>query len=86
MQGRNHSSQVGETTLTYSGFTEKFWGDQYIDGPMDQKFRGPVPPVPMVVAPMDTWALPMQSLTVWAQPPLGTGSGRASHLRSSPSR
>jgi hypothetical protein len=52
-QGRNHSSQVGGTTLTYSGFTEKFWGDQYIDGPMDQKFGGETgPPVPMVVAPM----------------------------------
>jgi hypothetical protein len=37
-QWRNHSSQVGGTTLTYSGFTEKFWGDQYIDGPMDLKF------------------------------------------------
>jgi hypothetical protein len=28
-------------------------GDQYIDGPMDPKIGGgPVPPVPMVVAPM----------------------------------
>jgi hypothetical protein len=24
--GRNHSSQVGGTTLTYRGFTEKFFG------------------------------------------------------------
>jgi hypothetical protein len=26
MQWRNHSSQVGGTILTYSDFTEKFWG------------------------------------------------------------
>jgi hypothetical protein len=33
------------TTLTYSGFTEKFWGHQYKDGPMDQKiWRGTCPP------------------------------------------
>jgi hypothetical protein len=46
VQGRNHSSEVGGTTLTYSGFTEKFWGDQHIDGPMDQKFGGTCSPGP----------------------------------------
>jgi hypothetical protein len=35
--------KLGKTTLTYSGFTEKFWGHQHIDGPMDQKFGGRSP-------------------------------------------
>jgi hypothetical protein len=40
------------TTLTFSGLLRNFGGDQYIDGPMDQKVGGTSPPVPMVVAPM----------------------------------
>jgi hypothetical protein len=42
-QGRNHSSQVGGDHID---FTEKFWGDQYIDGPIWIKNLGG--PVPMV--------------------------------------
>jgi hypothetical protein len=40
---QNFTSWGIKTTLTYSGFTEKFWGHQHIDGPMDQKFGGSVP-------------------------------------------
>jgi hypothetical protein len=40
------SGNIPSLTLTYSGFTEKFWGDQYIHGPMDLNFGGTCPPGP----------------------------------------